>query len=131
MRQEFSVMKYTPNIYAKAFSGIILKPPVRGGDLTKNFIALVKKNNDQHLLKKIYKQAEKIVREKSGKKKIILETARNIKNSNRIIKKIAKKGDIVEEKNNPNLLAGIKIIVNDEIQFDGSMQNKINSLFEK
>ncbi len=122
-------MKYSPQIYAKAFSEMVLKPPAKGVNLAKNFLALVRKNNDQHLLKKIYAQTEKIVREKTGKKKIILETARNIKNLNKIIKKIAKKGDIVEEQNNPNLLAGIKIIVNDEMQFDGSMLNKINSLF--
>jgi F0F1-type ATP synthase delta subunit len=124
-------MKYSPQIYAKAFSNIVIKSSAKRADLIKNFLNLVKKNNDQHLLKKIYEQVEKIIRKKSGKNKIILETARNIKNSSRIIKKIAKKSDIVEERNNPSLLAGIKIIVNDEMQFDGSMQNKINSLFEK
>lgn len=122
-------MKYSPQIYAKAFSNIVIKSSAKRTDLIKNFLNLIKKNNDQHLLKKIYEQTEKIVREKSGKNKIILETARNIENLNKVIKKIAKKGDIVEEINNPSLLAGIKIIVNDEMQFDGSMSRKIKNLF--
>lgn len=122
-------MKYNPRIYAKAFSEMAIKPSTRKTDLVKNFLALVRKNNDQHLLKKIYEQAERIVREKSGKKKIILETARNAKNLNKIIKKIAAKGDIVEEKINSDLLAGVKIIINDETQFDGSMSRKIKNLF--
>lgn len=124
-------MKYLPQIYARAFSEIAADSSAdkKANILIKNFLNLIKKNNDQHLLKKIYEQTEKIVREKSGKKKIILETARNIKNLNKVIKKIAKKGDIVEEKNNPGLLAGIKIIVNEEMQFDGSIKNKIKNLF--
>lgn len=122
-------MKYSPQIYAKAFSEIIMKPSVKKADLVKNFLRLIKKNNDEHLLKKIYELTEKMARDKFGKRKVVVETARAIKGLNITIKKISQKGDIVEKKINPDLIAGIKIILNDEMQFDGSMEKKIKNLF--
>lgn len=122
-------MKYSPQIYAKAFSEIIMKPSVKKADLVKNFLRLIKKNNDEHLLKKIYELTEKMTRDKFGKRKVVVETARVIKGLNSLIKKISQKGDIVEKKINSDLIAGIKIILNDEMQFDGSMARKVKKLF--
>lgn len=126
-------MKHSPQIYAKAFSEIASEPSAdkKANVFVKNFLKLIEKNNDQHQLKKIFREAEKLVREKTGKRKIVLETARPVKKFDTAIKKIVKKGDVIEEKINPELIAGIKIILNDEMQFDGSMQKKIKSLFVK
>jgi F0F1-type ATP synthase delta subunit len=124
-------MKHSPQIYAKAFSEIVMRSPVKKADLVKSFLTLVKKNNDQYLLKKIYEQAEKNVREKTGKRKLVVEIARKAKGLDAAVRKIAKKSDIVEEKINPDLIAGIKITINDEMQFDGSMSRKIKKLFVK
>jgi F0F1-type ATP synthase delta subunit len=128
---ESFLMKYSPQIYARALSEIVTEPSAdkRTADLIKNFLALVIKNNDQHQLKKIYARAEKMVREKTGKRKVAVETARQIKNLKSALKEIIKKGDIIGEKINPDLIAGMKIIINDEMQFDGSMANKIKRLF--
>jgi F0F1-type ATP synthase delta subunit len=82
-------------------------------------------------LKKIYEQAEKIIREKTGKRKLVVEVARKAKGLDAAVRKIAKKSDIVEEKINPDLIAGIKITINDEMQFDGSMSRKIKKLFSE
>lgn len=124
-------MKHSPQIYAKAFSGIASEPSAdkRANVLVKNFLKLVEKNNDQRQLKKIFQEAEKLVREKTGKRKIILETARPVKKLDGAVKKFIKKGDILEEKINPDLIAGLRIILNDERQFDGSMAKKIKQLF--
>jgi len=122
-------MKYSLQIYAKAFSGVAAKPSAKSDVLVKNLLALIKKNNDPHLLKKIYARAEKLVREQIGKRKIVIETARPIENVDKVIGKIIKKDDIFIEKINPDLIAGIKVVVNDEMQFDGSMQKKIKNLF--
>ena len=124
-------MKYSPSIYAKALSEVAIDPTAdkRANVLVKNFLKLVEKNNDQHQLKKIFQETEKLVREKTGKRKVVLETARPIKKLDSAVKKIIKKGDILEEKINPDLIAGLKIILNDEKQFDGSMAKKIKQLF--
>jgi F0F1-type ATP synthase delta subunit len=124
-------VKYSPSIYAKALSEVAIDPTAdkRANVLVKNFLKLVEKNNDQHQLKKIFQETEKLVREKTGKRKVVLETARPIKKLDSAVKKIIKKGDILEEKINPDLIAGLKIILNDEKQFDGSMAKKIKQLF--
>jgi F0F1-type ATP synthase delta subunit len=58
-----------------------------------------------------------------------VEVARKAKGLDAAVKKIAKKSDIVEEKINPDLIAGIKITINDEMQFDGSFAKKVKELF--
>lgn len=43
---------------------------------------------------------------------------------------LAKNGDIVEEKINPILVAGLKVIVNGERQLDMSLAHKLNNIFK-
>ena len=63
---------------------------------------------------------------KSGNKKIVLEMARQNKV---ILKSVIKKNDVVEEKINPELIAGIKIIIDNERQLDFSLKNKLDKIF--
>ena len=46
-----------------------------------------------------------------------------------LLESLVKKGDIVQEKINKELIAGVKIIVNDEKQIDFSMQKKLQNIF--
>jgi len=41
---------------------------------------------------------------------------------------VHKAGDVVEARIDPDLIAGIKITVNDEMQFDGSLKSKLNKV---
>jgi F0F1-type ATP synthase delta subunit len=45
-----------------------------------------------------------------------------------LLKEFAKEGDVVREKINHELIAGIKIIINDSRQFDASMQSKLQKI---
>lgn len=126
--KDFLAMKYTPKIYARAFVEVFDLAPEKQDEMLRNFLSLIRKNNDQHLYKKIYQQTEKLARGKSGKRKVVVETARPVKNDD-VVKKIVKNDDIVEKRINPDLIAGVKIVVDDERQFDGSMAKKIKSLF--
>ena len=67
---------------------------------------------------------------KQNKDKIIFETARKITPSQKkMLHDIAKDGDQIKEKINPDLIAGVKIIINENKQFDGSLQNKLQNIF--
>lgn len=126
-------MKYSPKIYGQAFAEIAknIKTPQEKEDLIKKFLALLEKNGDMARIQEIIKQTEKILRQKSGIRKITIESARPIgKINKKEIGKIIKESDIVEEKLNPDLIAGIKIIINDELQFDGSLSKKIKCLMK-
>ena len=124
-------MKYSPKLYAQAFSELAAGSLTKTEEtqLVKNFLEVIKKNNDIHQLKKIFGDTEKLLRMKSGRRKITIESARKINHIDVGLKNFLKPGDIVEEKTDSELIAGMKIIVNDETQFDGSLKRKIDKLF--
>jgi len=92
----------------------------------KQFLRIVQKNGDTKKLKDIVLLAEKMMLAKTGNHKIILETARAMSKK----MSIGKKGDVVEEKINPSLIAGVKIMVNGEKQLDFSLSKKLNTIFK-
>lgn len=114
-------MKYKSRDYAKTLVEI-MQDKKDGAKMVAGFLNFIKKNRDEKKLKEILKLTEKLYFKKTGNKKIVLETARsqNFKHS-KLVENITKKGDIVEEKINKDLIAGVKIIVNEEKQLDFSM----------
>jgi F0F1-type ATP synthase delta subunit len=125
-------MKYSTQDYAKALVGAIENPEVKDKSaIEKNFLALVRRNGDEARLMKILTEASRISRGKDGSRQVIVESARKLSTSQeKIIHQFMKPGDIVEYETNPDLVAGIKITVNDEIQFDGTMKAKLDKLFQ-
>ncbi|HEY5221135.1 MAG TPA: F0F1 ATP synthase subunit delta [Candidatus Paceibacterota bacterium] len=125
-------MKYAPHVYAKALVEVLSAPEGSAGKKTdaaiaKNFLELVRKNGDESHLQKILEEASRFARGKSGVRKVMIESARPLAPSQRkIVERFTKPGDVVEERINPDLIAGIKVILNDEMQFDGSLKNKLN-----
>jgi F0F1-type ATP synthase delta subunit len=72
--------------------------------------------------------AEKLLLKKTGRKKIVVEVARN-QGSASMLKSLAKKGDIIQEKVEASIVAGVKITINDEQQLDVTLKSKIEKLF--
>lgn len=125
-------MRYPPKTYAKAFfeAGKNIRSAEKQNAMVKKLIEVAIKNGDGPQLKKIAAYAEKIMREETGKQKIVVESARPLKRrTNELVKHIARTGDPIEEKINPALIAGVKITINDEKQFDGSLKRKLDKLF--
>ncbi|MBI4086274.1 MAG: F0F1 ATP synthase subunit delta [Candidatus Liptonbacteria bacterium] len=124
-------MKYPSKLYAQAFGELAAGDLNKTEEtrLVKNFFEVIEKNNDTHQLKKIFEETEKILRVKTGRRSVTIETAREVANLKTKFGHFLIKTDVVEEKINPELLAGVKITVNDETQFDGSLKRKIDKLF--
>ncbi len=124
-------MKYAPNIYAKALAEVITAvKPAHETQIAKNFLALVRKNGDEAHLRRILDEAGKLVRAKEGTRRVTLETARTLGRAQKeSLRPFVKKGDVIEEKIDPELVAGVRIIVDDETQFDGSLRGKLDRLF--
>jgi F0F1-type ATP synthase delta subunit len=117
-------------LYAKALAEIALEERKGGSRASANFMALLAKNNLEKKAKEIVEQAEDIILEKQGKNKIVFETARKITaGQKKMLQDVSKEGDIVKEKINPELIAGIKIIINENKQFDASMAKKLQKIF--
>ena len=78
--------------------------------------------------KEILALAQDLFIKKTGRRKITLETARKV-DKKPLLNELLNAGDVVEEKINNDLIAGIKIIINDS-QLDLSLQKKLNTIFK-
>lgn len=123
-------MKYRPHIYAKALDELLADPKASGSQIAKRFLEVVRRNGDEASLPKILEEAARFARGRGGARKVIVESARTLGTSQEaMIKKFLTPGDVVVHKIDPELIAGIRITVNDERQFDGSMRAKLDALF--
>lgn len=124
-------MKYRPTIYAKAFAGAKEKASKREeNQLIKNFVALIRRNGDIAHFPAILEKTESILRERSGRTKIIVETARPI--ANKVKKSLGKalaQFDDIEEQIVPELLAGVRLTTSDGRRLDKTLKRKIEKMF--
>ena len=119
-------MKYSAHLYARALVEA-LSDSEDDAAIGKIFLELVKKNRDEAHLKKILDEASRMARSKSGIQKVTIESARALNASQRsLMGQFVQARDIVEERVDPELIAGVKITVNDEMQFDGSLKYKLS-----
>lgn len=122
-------MKYSISIYAKALVAAI-GGKGEGATVTKNFLALVRRNGDERYLSKIIGESERLMRRQQGVREIRVAMARKLKQPLRaLLKNFAKPDDEIYSEVQPELIAGLKITVNDNLQFDGSMKGKIDKMF--
>jgi F0F1-type ATP synthase delta subunit len=121
-------------LYAKALAEIVLKGASAAQEkkIVDNFLKLLTKTGQERKAKEILGLAEDFILSKQGKRKITFETARKMTASQKkMMDSFVKKGDVVKEKINPELIAGIKIIINESQQFDASMQSKLQKILTK
>ena len=125
-------MKYKSKDYATVLAELIMKEvtPIQEKKFSDNFLKFLEKNRDNSKAKEIIDLAEAVFFKKINRKKIILETARKMGSEQKgLFGFLVKKGDIIQEKINEELIAGVKIIVNNERQLDFSMQKKLQNIF--
>ena len=122
-------------IYARALAEVLSKPAfaeASAGEerIVNNFVKILVGAGCEKKAAEILNLAEDLLLAKQGKRKITFETARKITGGQKkLLENFVKKGDKVQEKINPELIAGIKIIINDSKQFDASMQRKLQNIF--
>ena len=125
-------MKHAPREYAAAFSDCAAPKlsPTEERQLVARFLALIERNGDFYAIEKIVVETEKMLREKTGRRSVVLETARAlVPTMQKTLRGLFKAEDVVRETVNPDLIAGVRITMNDTEQFDGSLKRKIQKLF--
>ncbi len=126
-------------IYASALADIIFakkydlsasaKTTADKEKIVNNVTALLVNSGYAHKSQEILDLTQDLLLQKENKRNITLETARNMTTGQKkILESLIKKGDIVKEKINPSLIAGIRITVNHETQFDNSLLGKLNKI---
>jgi len=122
-------MKNKTKLYGKVLAEVILDGKIEDKKIVNNFVKILIDSGQEREAKEILDLAEDIVLAKQGKRKIVFETARHVTpNQRKTLESFVEKGDIVKEKINPELIAGIKIIIDNSRQFDASMQGKLQRI---
>ncbi|MDO8516163.1 MAG: F0F1 ATP synthase subunit delta [bacterium] len=117
--------------YAKAFLEVTEADPKDPQSLVKNLIAVIERNGDWPRREAIVTAVEKMWRAKHDRSLVTIESARKLTESQRgaITKDFPKSFDI-KEVQNPELLAGVRMTLNDELERDGSLAHLMNQLFK-
>jgi F0F1-type ATP synthase delta subunit len=117
-------------LYARALAEVLAKKGIDEKKVTNNFVKILVGAGLEKKAKEILNLAEEMLLAKQGKSKITFETARRITASQKkMLENFVKTGDVVKEKINPELIAGVKIIINNSRQFDASLKNKLQNIF--
>jgi len=121
--------KYKIKDYAKALSELMYQTSPENMALVDKFVKLLEKNGQFKNAKKIIDLAEKYYLAKKGNKSIVFETARKMSVKD-YFRNVINEGDFTLEKINQDLIAGVKIIINENRQLDFSLKNKLDRIFK-
>jgi len=123
-------MKYPTRIYAEGLAEAIAS----GRDaaaIRRNFMALLDRYGDGVHLPKIIEETERLLRRRDGSKKVVVSFARpQPKSARALTGPLVGPQDALEEVIDPTLVAGMKIVVNDERAFDASLRTKLDAMLK-
>ena len=121
-------MRYDPRIYARAFVETL--EHLNEEECVRKFIALVYKNGDAGDLPKVFLQIERVLVQREGGRIVTVETARKLSPEwSAKIKRMFNGKDRVTEHVRPEIIAGVRIEIDGEREFDGSLKRKLDRLF--
>ena len=124
-------MKYQTTTYAKALADMLAKKPAQNAEFIGNLKTQLKKNGDLSLFGKILKQTEKLLVKKSGGRHVIIQSARPLSQDKlQELKQNFAPTDFIETVHNPDLIAGVRIMIDGEAVIDASLERKLRKLFK-
>lgn len=125
-------MRYSNHQYAEAlYSAMEKKTSSEQKKVFRNFLEILRRRKETFRLKLILASLEKIYFKKLGVKKISLEYPEEkppvgLKKS---VEKAMGRKVVFQEKTEPSLLAGVKILINDEILIDATAKRQLDKMF--
>ena len=124
-------MKHSSRLYARALSQLIAQTDRshEAEKISKNFLALLKRNGDSRKIREIIQLTEIELAHQKGGRHIVVETARPMDDIRKQLKAWLRPEDIVEEKINSTLVAGVRLTIDGETQVDASLKSQLDQLF--
>ena len=126
-------MKITPKQYAiSLYETTKNVDKFKAEKRIKNFVDILKKNNDLSLADKIKDEYNKYHRNQRNISKIEIDSSNKLNSEmlNKIIQKFKNQIE-VEEKINESLIGGIVIKIDNNVLIDGSVKRKLEDLKKK
>lgn len=124
-------MRYSTRQYAAALLASLKgRTEAQQQRLLGRFLVLVGRKGDSRRLGLILREVERQNLRERGLKKVLAETPDPVTpRIKKEIEKILGKNILLQEKIDPGLVAGIKILINDEILIDASARAQLRRLF--
>ena len=124
-------MRYPADTYAKALlASLEGKSGEEQQSIMRRFLAAVKKFGDEKNLPKILVAFELLTVKRNGGREVVMESAREIPATLRKeLEARFKSEDLIRERINPSLIAGIRILIDGEWMVDASLKRRLEKLF--
>ena len=91
---------------------------------------MLRRSGDEAHADKIIKEAERILRKEDGTRSVVFESARPLGVARqKSLAIFSRSGDAVSYRTDSRLIAGVRILIDDEREFDGSLKGKLDKLF--
>ena len=124
--------RYTAKQYATALFDALADAKAGERDsVVRRFAQTVVKNYDRAQLPKIMMQLKKLERAKAGRHEVVLTSARPL--TREIVSEIKHKvgnSSGITEIVDPEVLGGLKVLINDELVIDGTYKTRVARLVE-
>ena len=98
--------------------------------IIQKFVRLLKKHNVLHYASPIIREFDRLYRVRHGITKVNIESARELNKQQRVeINKNLPVDSQITTQVKPELLGGIKLIINDSLLIDGTLKHRLDQLF--
>ncbi|MEK7576394.1 MAG: F0F1 ATP synthase subunit delta [Patescibacteria group bacterium] len=125
-------MKYSVDVYARAFFEATRSSSAADhGKLVKRFIKVITKNGDASRLPFVFREIQKRFIRATGGSMIDIALARPVNHevTDGMLKQFSKK-DFVRFSIDPALVAGARVTINGEREYDNSFANRLKKIFK-
>jgi len=124
-------MKYSPALYAQALSETLdASDKNKHAAILGRFAAIIHKHGDMAHAENILNALCANLIKKAGGRMVQIEFARpQSSETAKNLKKYFLPTDVISTHINPELVAGIRVTIDNEMQYDGSLIRKLNKLF--
>lgn len=127
-------MKYAPRFYARAFLAALENAHTQKEReaCIQQLCTALQSYGDMPHAKEVVDVVERMLVEKAGGRMAEIESARPLTSkAKKTVAKLFHLKDVVRERVNPGLIAGIRVTLDGEREFDGSLKRKLDRLFNK
>lgn len=123
-------MTYTPEIYARAAREAINEAPAGERDaIVKRFVRAAARRGDARKLSAVVKELERSEVRAKGGRMVTVEFARPLGHVMSKFENLLKSADHLENRINPDLIAGARITIDGERELDFSLSRRLNKMF--
>ncbi len=122
-------MKYPPHIYADAFLSLMETHPEEKNKIMAGLVRALNASGDIGNAEKVIASIEEKIARKEGRVKIKVYAARILHES--LLDKIKNafgNEALVHQVIDPEIIAGVKLVVNDEIMIDATLKKKLERI---